>query len=100
MVSVARQLRHAGDDPPTSNHRVNHVIPIRAWSARVPGRKASAIGYWVRNEVYLSAIHLLDASIITQVPGRDTMRTKVLYCPSRSIKRRRRSHDDVGIHET
>jgi hypothetical protein len=44
VLAVARQLRHADDDPPTSNHRVNHVMPVPAWSALVSGRKASAIG--------------------------------------------------------
>lgn len=51
MVDVARQLRHADDDAPTSNHRVNHVTPVRAWSARVQGRTSSAIGYWFEKGV-------------------------------------------------
>jgi hypothetical protein len=65
MVGVARQLRHPDDDAPTSNYRVNHVIPIRAWSARVRGRTSSAIGYWFQNGVWNSASHLLDKSIFT-----------------------------------
>jgi hypothetical protein len=47
VVFVARQLRHADDDAPTSNHRVTKVMPVRAWSAPVQGRMPSAIGYWV-----------------------------------------------------